>query len=558
MSKKVYTLIFALLTGSVLCILSVQTYWLFNAYHQKSQDFTRSVYDALEEVGTKLRDRKTLQSLKLDYELKAADTAIEKSFARAELPLLEDSADLLSTGMRPLRVTRVKSQSKVKTGSSQKILVAHNMVVQVSEGNSETIIHNESSEQGKQVTHYVIRSNVPQVPVQADLQKLRSSLNTIEKQNRQLEKTNRDLQKLMDKVVSEIIVLDTETHHPDTVSSLIKRSLENRGVFIPFEFSVQKKEPNKKAEVIVQSKGFNDSTASLKSDLSGSNVIPTREWLYVQFSGKNDHVTAGMQSSILLSLLFSILIISIFYYVMRLILKQKKLSDIKNDFINNMTHELKTPIATISLAVDAMTNPRMKTDALLASDYSRILKEEAQKLNHHVERVLQVALLEKGELPLQLQEVDITALMRETVANYQLLIQEKEAVLTMDFPDHISVKADRRHLAAVFSNLLDNALKYSPSKSKIYLSASLLNGRLLLSFKDEGIGMSEDQQKRVFDKFYRAQGGNLHDVKGFGLGLSYTKSILEQHGARIYVRSVLGKGSEFIVDWPYSQHENTK
>lgn len=260
---------------------------------------------------------------------------------------------------------------------------------------------------------------------------------------------------------------------------------------------------------------------------------------------------AGMQNSILLSLLFSLVMMSIFYYVMRLILKQKKLSEMKTDFINNMTHELKTPIATISLAVDAMNSHVIQEDGLRRSDYSRILKEETEKLNSHVERVLQVALLEKGELPLVKEKQDLVSLIKESLQNYQLQMKEKNATLLLELPETLAFQGDRRHLLAVFNNLLDNALKYSPSQPRLSICMTVSEGSLIIRYKDEGIGMNEEQQKRIFEKFYRAQGGNLHDAKGFGLGLSYTKSIVEAHGGRVYVKSTLNKGSEFILEWPY-------
>lgn len=555
MNNSSYKLIFWLLTSSVLCILALQTFWLFNSYKEKSEEFNRSVYDALEEIGTKLRDRKNLASLKTTYLIDHNNDTIIKNQSRNQVIMESDGSLEINRSPRQIRVREINAN-----GENEELLDS----VYISEKKSGTEISVQSRKirsvinSGKKKTkkatiqkqHFTISvpeaPEMPHLPVSPDslvnIAALKKDLKDID----QLGQSAKEMAALVDKMMTEIIVLHTETRHPDTIKALIKSSLDNRGLFLPFEFSLQKSRKDSN-EILAQSMDFKERADNFKSDLSGSNVIPNREFLFLQFNNKNDVVMAGMKSSIILSLLFSLLIISIFYYVMRLIRKQKKMSDIKNDFINNMTHELKTPIATISLAVDAMNNPEIKNNAQRSEDYSRILKEETKKLNNHVERVLQVALLDKGALLLQKQNIDLVALLKETVRNYQLQILEKEAVVNIEGPESIWFEGDKTHLSGLFSNLLDNALKYSAHGKTISIAAREHKGNIEVMFKDQGIGMHEEQQKKIFDKFYRAQGGNLHDVKGFGLGLSYVKSIVEAHGGTISVKSRLGSGSEFLL-----------
>jgi two-component system phosphate regulon sensor histidine kinase PhoR len=255
-----------------------------------------------------------------------------------------------------------------------------------------------------------------------------------------------------------------------------------------------------------------------------------------------------MAGLLALSLAFSLLITFIIIYIFRRMLSQDKLHRMKNDFINNMTHELKTPIATISLAVDAINNPQVKSDEEKFSNYSRILKEENHKLNNHVERVLQVALLDKDELQLDKKPVNVIKLLENTIRSYNLQIQQQNAKVILDARENdLFVFADEFHLGNAFNNLLDNALKYSSVPCEITISVTRSANQVIICYKDNGIGMDNEAREKAFDKFYRAQGGNLHDIKGFGLGLSYTKSIIESHNGSIVLRSEKNKGSEFII-----------
>jgi signal transduction histidine kinase len=276
------------------------------------------------------------------------------------------------------------------------------------------------------------------------------------------------------------------------------------------------------------------------------NFYDGRVIIKIDYASTTNFVLRQMAGLLGLSLFITVLIGFVMIYLFRRMLSQEKLHQMKNDFINNMTHELKTPIATISLAVDGISNPAIKNDETKFTKYTSILKEENKKLNDHVERVLQMALLEKGELMLNKKEVNLKLLLENCIKSYQLQIQTKNATVNFSGGD-VFVSGDEFHLQNAFTNLLDNALKYSEENCEINISLNKNGNSAEIIFKDNGIGIDKAIGEKIFEKFYRAQGGNLHDVKGSGLGLSYVRSIIEAHEGTIELKSEKNNGSEFII-----------
>ncbi|MFZ5976811.1 MULTISPECIES: HAMP domain-containing sensor histidine kinase [Hydrotalea] len=248
---------------------------------------------------------------------------------------------------------------------------------------------------------------------------------------------------------------------------------------------------------------------------------------------------------------FMLIIIAAFFVTLRTLLNQKKLSEIKSDFINNMTHEFKTPLATISLAVDAIRNEKVQSDREKLNYFSGIIKEENKRMNKHVETILQAAITEKQELQLKKIQLHLHELIRKIVENYQLQLKEKEAkvVLQLNAKNDMLV-ADEVHFSNLLSNLIDNAIKYSKDNLEIKITTHSTNKYIVIMIEDNGIGMSKETMKRVFEKFYRAHTGNVHNVKGFGLGMSYVKTVIDAHKGKIRVDSTLGKGTTFTIEMP--------
>jgi len=274
--------------------------------------------------------------------------------------------------------------------------------------------------------------------------------------------------------------------------------------------------------------------------------------LFVQakFESPLQYILAKMIWTLAGSLLLLVLTTICFVYMLRTILKQKRLSQVKNDFINNMTHELKTPIATVSAAVEAMQNFNALNDQRKTQTYLDISKQELKRLSDLVEKVLHIAAEEKEEIELFREETDLSEVMDGIITNHQLKsnrpVQFRYDNLLGDEP----VNVDRIHLTNAISNLVDNAIKYSGDQPSVYIKSQLEKGRLIIRVKDNGIGIPRVYQESIFDTFFRVPTGNLHNVKGFGLGLSYVKKIVALHGGTVTVHSEPEKGSEFIIQIP--------
>jgi len=259
--------------------------------------------------------------------------------------------------------------------------------------------------------------------------------------------------------------------------------------------------------------------------------------------------------------LFTLIVITAFYLTIRTLLQQRKLSAIKSDFINNMTHELKTPLATISLAVDALRNSKVMGNSEKSAYFSGIIKEENKRMNKHVETILQAGLMDRQDIRMNMERKSAHALIKEVLSNYELQLTGRNAKveLLLNAKNDL-INADEVHFSNLISNLVDNAIKYSkenlPLKLKITTHSTAKF--LAMQFEDNGIGMSKETTKRIFEKFYRATTGNVHNVKGFGLGMSYVKTIIDAHKGRIKVESTLGKGSTFVIELPLAHPDEVK
>jgi two-component system phosphate regulon sensor histidine kinase PhoR len=249
--------------------------------------------------------------------------------------------------------------------------------------------------------------------------------------------------------------------------------------------------------------------------------------------------------------IFMLIIIAAFYVTVKTLLNQKKLSEIKSDFINNMTHEFKTPLATISLAIDAVRTDKVQQDQEKMKYFTGIIKEENKRMNKHVETILQAALMEKQELQLNEEQLSVHHIIHAALDNFDLQLKEKNVTINLELTaEQDAINGDEIHITNLISNLIDNAIKYSKENPVINISSVSNKKNITISIEDNGIGMSKETQKRVFEKFYRAHTGNVHNVKGFGLGMSYVKTVIDAHKGKIKVDSVLGKGTTFIIEIP--------
>lgn len=281
-----------------------------------------------------------------------------------------------------------------------------------------------------------------------------------------------------------------------------------------------------------------------------SEGLAPQELLIIVVPHVNNIIWKKMYWMVIGAVIFTCIIFAAFFITLRALFNQKKLSEIKSDFINNMTHEFKTPLATISLAVDALKNEKVINDRTKMDYFSGIIKDENKRMNKQVETILQAALLDKQEIQLNEKPVHAHELIHAAVNNINLPLAEKKGKLEIHLgATNDLIMADEVHFINIINNLLDNAIKYSRENLLIKLSTQNFNSHFRIKIEDNGIGMNKETLHRIFEKFYRAHTGNIHNVKGFGLGLSYVKTIVDAHKGKIKAESTLGKGSCFIIDF---------
>lgn len=341
-----------------------------------------------------------------------------------------------------------------------------------------------------------------------------------------------------------------DTLHPYYLESLLNKEFSKHQVDISYEYAIY--------DCFTDSVVFSKLVTSGDSSEPGILLPADMKWdqdghyFSVYFPSKSQHVFGRMGFWIFSSSILLIVMI-FFVYTISIILKQKRLSEIKNDFINNMTHELKTPISTISLSSEVLQRADILENPERLKNYAGIIYHENNRLKKQVERVLQMATLEKEEIQLNKKNLNLHEVINTSVNTFQLSVQEKggniHTVLEAENPE---VYADEVHITNIIHNLLDNANKYSPHRPAITIRTRNEKGSLFVTVEDQGIGINKEDQSFIFDKFYRVSTGNLHDVKGFGLGLNYVKTMLTAHGGKISVKSELGKGSRFEVFIPKS------
>jgi two-component system phosphate regulon sensor histidine kinase PhoR len=277
----------------------------------------------------------------------------------------------------------------------------------------------------------------------------------------------------------------------------------------------------------------------------------------IYFPRQQNYLMRQLIGWMAISAVFLLIIIFSFWFTIVTILRQKKVSEMKNDFINNMTHEFKTPIATISLASEMLMKPAVQQDQTKTSRYAKVINQENARLQNQVEQLLQIAIIEKGELKLNLKTIEMHKLLQNTIDRFELKLQEKQGqIIYRPEATKDLVTADQQQMAHVFVNLIDNAIKYSPSKPEIIIATSNHQAGFEVRISDKGIGISRENHAQVFKNLYRVHTGDVHDVKGFGIGLYYVKRMLGMHHGSIELDSELGKGTTFTVFLPFEQSKN--
>ncbi len=345
-------------------------------------------------------------------------------------------------------------------------------------------------------------------------------------------------------------------YNPKIIDSLIRTNLKKNGIKTAFEFGIYDPFTN---TMLLQKTGKYPNellTESFSYDLASTpgDIYPHQKFL-IYFPNEQQVVVKQIWQLLSVSILLFLIIIVSFYFSIQTILKQKKLSEMKNDLINNMTHEFKTPISTIALACEALRDKDVKKSDDMYNSYISVIDEENKRLGRMAEQILQQAVIEKGILRLNKDYIDIHELIREAVNRKQLEVQSKNGKIEMELnATDTTVHGDVTHLSNVLINLLDNAIKYTLENPEIRINTVNQKNSILIRVTDNGIGISKSKQKKIFEKLYRIHSGDVHDFKGFGLGLNYVKAIVEMHNGSIFVDSEPKKGSTFTVKLPIEKN----
>jgi two-component system phosphate regulon sensor histidine kinase PhoR len=368
-----------------------------------------------------------------------------------------------------------------------------------------------------------------------------------------LKKRSNEFQNMSARMISEIYQWEkTLELDPGEVNYTLKQTLAYSQIHTPYEFAVIK-------NGVVQEGTFKNAHNSdfmkskYKVELFPDNLMKENLILSVVFPERTNYVLGSMVGILGGSLLFSLFILATFALSLYFLIRQKKISEMKSDFINNMTHEFKTPIATINLAADTIVNSRVINDETSIRHFIGMIKKENSRMNKKVETILQIASLDKKEIEFRFENVSIHTIIERAIETIEIQVHQRNGKITLNLnADDPNVLGDSEHLANLVNNLLDNAIKYSPELPFITIGTRNCEDGLIMSVEDKGIGMTKAVQSKIFERFYRQSSGNVHDVKGFGLGLNYARSIIEAHKGTITVTSEQGKGSRFEIFLPFN------
>jgi two-component system phosphate regulon sensor histidine kinase PhoR len=572
MSKGKITLIIVLMSIASFGLMGFQYYWIRNAIRINQERFDQNVLQALSTTVSELEKGETsdvlLSQLIQDPQLK--ETIFKKidpiellqiktspSYSRpsmvdtmliAPVPQVSNTFRrmLLSRGLDISVLSELENFFAYMTPEVASSLFTPDemqILLQEKERQLEYLNRNQGFSVESARSYSTV---VPQYKTEINLSA--DAIDKIRKTNIKIELMNQAFSELAEGQQAILDRLDTAQ-----VRQLLKSQLFEKGISEDFELGIQ----NDQGEIIGVgpiSDPLVLKNRGVQSKLFPNDILGKDNFLYVYFPAKSTHVIRQVWLPISSSILFIFVIIFCFVYAIRVIIRQKALSDIKNDFINNMTHEFKTPLATVSLAVEALQDPELSNQDKFRARYLGIIKDENKRLVSQVEKVLQAAALDKNDFKLKLESINLTELLESTVDHIGIQVENRGGKI--EFQNLLKdpeIEGDAFHLTHIFNNLLDNANKYSRESPIIRVVATDTADQVVVTIQDQGIGMSKDAQKKIFDKFYRVPTGNVHDVKGFGLGLSYVKTTLEAHKGEISVQSESGKGSTFTIKLPKKQ-----
>lgn len=529
-TKRSINALVILMSVALTVLIAVQYVWLSSAYKVKSEEFDRQTLNAMRATALALEEKNTLRYLAGKMK---GDSLLANKWAREDSGFVDfvERAVGTESGAEEVRRQEVRTIVRIeREGGGQKV-----------------VVHTHSHKGEEENVETNIEYTVAEPPSPLALPEPPAPVGPAE------EKRDKFIS-IMCQAADEYAAGENNfSALPDSVLLLKAIQQQFAKLQLPSDFSFAVLRAPGDSLLLAGNRNYTGKDFTYKTELLGFNFGDKGLWLLIDFPSRFKYVFLSLAGMFALSVLFSAVIIVVFVMALRLILKQKKLNEITNDFINNMTHEFKTPLATISMTADTLNLDNVSRESDRVKEYANMIKDEARNLSRHVDRILEAA-AGNNEKNKATAITDLTEAVKNQLQLHENVFAGHKVKLQMHLPDApLRVYAEQENLGYVISNLLDNAVKYSKTEPEITLTLLAKGATALLSIEDKGIGISKEERAMIFEKFFRAHTGNRHDVKGFGLGLSFVKNTVEAWGGKVWVESELGKGSRFFVELKTAQ-----
>ena len=541
MSRKKFIGLIFMMLFSIVGIIWVQIIWIKNAAGIRNDNFNHVVISSIHDAASSIETSRKMDFFN-NFMFPLADPFYNMQDKVSEYMSIGTYSSESGSNFS----VRITNQSVTQKAGEEPVIITHDTVfIKDSTG----IIITSPDDPGKMQ----IISNDKEIPGNQGGKYIRQKefVDWVKKRSS-------EFQNMSDKMISEVYQWE-KTMELDNreIEFALKRSLQFSGINTPFEFAVIKN--GVVSEGTYNKSGKNDFLRSkYLVRLFPDNIIRQDLILSVVFPEKTNYVLGSMSWILGGSLLFSLIILATFAMSLYFIIHQKKINEMKSDFINNMTHEFKTPIATISLAADTITNPKVIKDETSIRHFISMIKKENNRMNKKVETILQISSLDKKEIDFKFEDISLHSIIHKAVETIDILVQQRNGKIKLKLnAEEFVILGDSDHVFNLVNNLIDNAIKYSPEPPDISIETKNEGRGIIMAVEDKGIGMPKGVQARIFERFYRQTSGNVHDVKGFGLGLNYALAIVDAHHGNISVNSEPGKGSRFEVFLPINW-ENAK
>jgi len=563
---------------SIIGIIAVQLVWLNNAIRVKNELFNRGVTEALNQTVNRLED---IHHFDVVNEMVFSDSVhwvhetdedfdFEHDSAFHVFPETTDSVrkKLLVRPSRPVKIIRERDPGKGKafveikveadsSSSGSQSSFSYRVETKSAREPGQVIV--QKDDQGEDVFIFqtdtiVTRTDSLYSVGVVKIDSFLSKLDTFELVRPDISKRVKvkagQLKNIANQVRNEIYMWDVKDVDEELIGEVLKEELLNKNIPIDFEFGIARDSVINFPHAVSDSVGVSGS--EFRVNLYPNDIFQKNLQLAVFFPDQDSFIYKSLNWLLVASILFSLFILMTFALSIFYILRQKKISEMKSDFINNMTHEFKTPIATISVATDSITNEKVLRDPERIKYFTGMIKKENTRMNRQVEDILTIARLDKKDFEFNWETIDVHELIKDAIQGIALQVEKKGGKITTHFDaKNPMATTDKIHCTNVVYNLIDNANKYSADSPEISISTKNSQHGVLISVEDKGIGMNKAVQGKIFERFYRQTSGNIHNVKGFGLGLSYVKAVLEANKGTITVQSEPGKGSKFDVYLPF-------